>query len=32
VRAKVVVDGRNCLDSEQWTHAGWRVYGLGKRS
>jgi UDPglucose 6-dehydrogenase len=30
VRAKVVVDGRNCLDSERWTAAGWRVYCLGK--
>jgi len=31
VRAKVVVDGRNCLDSAKWTAAGWRVYALGKR-
>ena len=30
VRAKVVVDGRNCLDSSKWTEAGWRVYALGK--
>ena len=30
VRAKVVVDGRNCLDSDRWTNAGWRVYCLGK--
>jgi UDPglucose 6-dehydrogenase len=30
VRAKVVVDGRNCLDTERWTNAGWRVYCLGK--
>jgi UDPglucose 6-dehydrogenase len=30
VRAKVVVDGRNCLDGERWTAAGWRVYCLGK--
>ena len=30
VRAKVVVDGRNCLDSAKWTDAGWRVYALGK--
>jgi UDPglucose 6-dehydrogenase len=30
VRAKVVVDGRNCLDSARWTEAGWRVYALGK--
>ena len=32
VRAKVVVDGRNCLDSAKWTAAGWRVYALGKRA
>ena len=30
VRAKVVVDGRNCLDAERWTNAGWRVYCLGR--
>jgi UDPglucose 6-dehydrogenase len=30
VRVKVVVDGRNCLDSAKWTDAGWRVYALGK--
>ncbi len=30
VRAKVIVDGRNCLDSAKWTDAGWRVYALGK--
>jgi UDPglucose 6-dehydrogenase len=30
VRAKVVVDGRNCLDSDRWINAGWRVYCLGK--
>ena len=30
VRAKVVVDGRNCLDSAKWTDAGWRVYALGR--
>jgi UDPglucose 6-dehydrogenase len=30
VRAKVVVDGRNCLDSGRWINAGWRVYCLGK--
>jgi UDPglucose 6-dehydrogenase len=32
VRAKVVVDGRNCLDSTTWTEAGWRVYALGKNA
>jgi UDPglucose 6-dehydrogenase len=30
VRAKVVVDGRNCLDAAKWTEAGWHVYALGK--
>jgi UDPglucose 6-dehydrogenase len=29
VRAKVVVDGRNCIDRDRWGHAGWRVYALG---
>jgi UDPglucose 6-dehydrogenase len=32
VRAKVIVDGRNCLDSVKWADAGWRVYALGKSS
>jgi UDPglucose 6-dehydrogenase len=31
VRARVIVDGRNCLDSERWRAAGWRVYALGRR-
>jgi UDPglucose 6-dehydrogenase len=31
VRAKVIVDGRNCLDATQWTEAGWRVHALGRR-
>jgi UDPglucose 6-dehydrogenase len=30
VRAKVVVDGRNCLDVERWSAAGWRMYCLGR--
>jgi UDPglucose 6-dehydrogenase len=30
VRAKVIVDGRNCLDANKWADAGWRVYALGK--
>lgn len=30
VRAKVVVDGRNCLDRELWTGAGWRLHSLGR--
>lgn len=29
VRARVVVDGRNCLDAARWTRAGWRVFRLG---
>src|SRR4051812_476080 len=32
VRAKVIVDGRNCLDSPKWTDAGWRVFALGRSS
>ena len=31
VRAKVVVDGRNCLYVGRWTAAGWRVFCLGRR-
>jgi UDPglucose 6-dehydrogenase len=30
VRARVVVDGRSCLDPERWAAAGWRVYALGR--
>ncbi|WP_326548370.1 UDP-glucose/GDP-mannose dehydrogenase family protein [Mycolicibacterium sp. ND9-15] len=30
VRAKVVVDGRNCLDADRWGDAGWQVYCLGR--
>ncbi|AQT78382.1 UDP-glucose 6-dehydrogenase [Mycolicibacterium litorale] len=30
VRARVVVDGRNCLDAERWTRAGWKVFALGR--
>lgn len=30
VRAKVVVDGRNCLDADRWMRAGWRVHCLGR--
>lgn len=29
VRARVIVDGRNCLDVAHWQRAGWRVYRLG---
>lgn len=31
VRAKVIVDGRNCLDVARWQQAGWQVYCLGRR-
>ncbi|MDA2891475.1 UDP-glucose/GDP-mannose dehydrogenase family protein [Mycolicibacterium sp. BiH015] len=30
VRAKVIVDGRNCLDVRKWQSAGWRVHALGR--
>lgn len=30
VRAKVVVDGRNCLDVQRWRRAGWQVFCLGR--
>ncbi|MGE2722614.1 UDP-glucose dehydrogenase family protein [Mycolicibacterium celeriflavum] len=30
VRAKVVVDGRNCLDVDRWTRAGWKIHCLGR--
>jgi UDPglucose 6-dehydrogenase len=30
VRARVIVDGRNCLDSARWAAAGWNVYALGR--
>ncbi len=30
VRARVVVDGRNCLDTARWAAAGWKVYALGR--
>jgi UDPglucose 6-dehydrogenase len=32
VRAKVIVDGRNCLDATLWRWAGWQVYALGRPS
>ena len=31
VRAKVVVDGRNCLDRARWNNAGWTLHALGRR-
>lgn len=30
VRARIVLDGRNCLEVERWANAGWRIYGLGR--
>lgn len=30
VTAKVVIDGRNCLDPAVWRAAGWRYLGLGR--
>ncbi|MFD4181079.1 UDP-glucose dehydrogenase family protein [Rhodococcus sp. NPDC058514] len=30
VRAKVLIDGRNCLDPAEWTAAGWTYRGLGR--
>jgi UDPglucose 6-dehydrogenase len=30
VAARKVIDGRNCLDSAQWTRAGWEYRGLGR--
>ncbi|AYY15219.1 UDP-glucose/GDP-mannose dehydrogenase family protein [Actinobacteria bacterium YIM 96077] len=31
VAARVVVDGRNCLDGNAWRAAGWTYRGLGRR-
>jgi UDPglucose 6-dehydrogenase len=31
VRARVVVDGRNCLDVARWERAGWQVFRVGAR-
>jgi UDPglucose 6-dehydrogenase len=30
VRSKVLIDGRNCLDPEQWRNCGWTYRGLGR--
>lgn len=30
VRAKNLIDGRNCLDPEPWRSAGWNFRGLGR--
>ncbi|MFN8227299.1 MAG: UDP-glucose/GDP-mannose dehydrogenase family protein [Mycobacterium sp.] len=31
VSARVIVDGRNCLDVARWQSAGWQVHCLGRR-
>ncbi|MGB3481875.1 MAG: UDP-glucose/GDP-mannose dehydrogenase family protein [Mycobacterium sp.] len=31
VHARVIVDGRNCLDVARWRNADWRVHCLGRR-
>jgi UDPglucose 6-dehydrogenase len=30
VRRRVVIDGRNRLDPERWTEAGWTIQGIGR--
>lgn len=30
VRERVIVDGRNCLDTRRWTDAGWQMFALGR--
>jgi UDPglucose 6-dehydrogenase len=32
VNARLVIDGRNCLDANLWTAAGWQHRGMGKRA
>lgn len=29
-KGRIIVDGRNCLDSEAWRSAGWTYIGMGK--
>ncbi len=31
VRQQSIIDGRNCLDGDQWRNAGWTYRGLGRR-
>ncbi len=31
VRGRIIIDGRNCLDSEAWRAAGWQYHGMGRR-
>ena len=30
VRRRTIIDGRNCLDPQQWRNAGWKYRGLGR--
>ncbi|EME50725.1 UDP-glucose 6-dehydrogenase [Rhodococcus ruber BKS 20-38] len=30
VRARTVLDGRNCLDAPRWRSHGWRYHGMGR--
>jgi len=30
VRARVIIDGRNCLDPDAWRAAGWTYIGMGR--
>ncbi|MCR2808893.1 MULTISPECIES: UDP-glucose/GDP-mannose dehydrogenase family protein [unclassified Microbacterium] len=30
VEGRIIVDGRNCLDSAAWRAAGWTYYGMGR--
>jgi UDPglucose 6-dehydrogenase len=30
VKAKIVIDGRNCLDMDAWRQAGWDYTGMGR--
>ena len=30
VRGRIIVDGRNCLDSTAWRAAGWQYHGMGR--
>lgn len=32
VRAKVIIDGRNCLDPQRWRQQGWVYRGIGRPS
>lgn len=30
VKQKIVIDGRNCLDTKAWREAGWSYFGMGR--